>query len=146
MADPQCGRRCWRQAEIAAVFAGHCAATRCGRRAVLSMARPCRRKPAADLFDVIQVTYSVFDQRLADQVLPLAQRRNVGVMARSVLLKGALTARADHFAGAVGTIARPLTPLPPTGGGGRLGRDAGTGRHCFRLGPAPDQQCPGRHP
>ena len=50
-----------------------------------------------DLFDVIQVTYSVFDQRLADQVLPLAQAHNVGVMVRSVLLKGALTERADYL-------------------------------------------------
>ncbi|MCE7980622.1 MAG: aldo/keto reductase [Caldilinea sp. CFX5] len=50
-----------------------------------------------DLFDVIQVTYSVFDQRLADQVLPLAQAQNVGVMVRSVLLKGALTERADYL-------------------------------------------------
>ncbi|MEZ4860177.1 MAG: aldo/keto reductase [Caldilineaceae bacterium] len=52
---------------------------------------------ALDLFDVIQVTYSVFDQRLTDHVLPLAQAKNVGVMARSVLLKGALTERAEHL-------------------------------------------------
>jgi aryl-alcohol dehydrogenase-like predicted oxidoreductase len=50
-----------------------------------------------DLFDVIQVTYSVFDQRLADQVLPLAQAKNIGVMVRSVLLKGALTERSDYL-------------------------------------------------
>lgn len=50
-----------------------------------------------DLFDVIQVTYSVFDQRLADHVLPLAQAKNIGVMVRSVLLKGALTERADYL-------------------------------------------------
>ncbi|MBX3051348.1 MAG: aldo/keto reductase [Caldilineaceae bacterium] len=50
-----------------------------------------------DLFDVIQVTYSVFDQRLASHVLPMAQARNVGVMVRSVLLKGALTERAEHL-------------------------------------------------
>jgi aryl-alcohol dehydrogenase-like predicted oxidoreductase len=52
---------------------------------------------AHDLFDVIQVTYSVFDQRLTDRVLPLAAQQNVGVMVRSVLLKGALTERADHL-------------------------------------------------
>ena len=52
---------------------------------------------AYDLFDVIQVTYSVFDQRLADRVLPLAQANNIGVMVRSVLLKGALTDRADYL-------------------------------------------------
>jgi len=52
---------------------------------------------AYDLFDTMQVTYSVFDQRLADEVFPLAQAKNVGVMVRSVLLKGALTERADHL-------------------------------------------------
>ncbi len=51
----------------------------------------------ADLFDVIQVTYSVFDQRIADRVLPLARQQNVGVLVRSVLLKGALTERAEHL-------------------------------------------------
>ena len=50
-----------------------------------------------DLFDVIQVSYSVFDQRLADRVLPLANKKNVGVMVRSVLLKGALTEHAEHL-------------------------------------------------
>lgn len=52
---------------------------------------------ALDLFDNIQVTYSVFDQRLADQVFALAQAKNVGVIVRSVLLKGALTERADYL-------------------------------------------------
>ena len=52
---------------------------------------------ATDLFDTMQVTYSVFDQRVADRVLPLAQEKNVGVMVRSVLLKGALTERAEHL-------------------------------------------------
>lgn len=50
-----------------------------------------------DLFDTIQVTYSVFDQRLADRVFELAEEKNVGVIVRSVLLKGALTERADHL-------------------------------------------------
>jgi 1-deoxyxylulose-5-phosphate synthase len=49
------------------------------------------------LFDVMQVTYSVLDQRVADRVLPLAQTKNVGTVVRSVLLKGALTERADHL-------------------------------------------------
>ena len=52
---------------------------------------------ALDLFDTIQVTYSVFDQRLADRVFALAEEKNVGVIVRSVLLKGALTERADHL-------------------------------------------------
>ena len=42
-------------------------------------------------FDVIQVAHSIIDQRMADTVLPLAKRQNIGVTNRSVLLKGALT-------------------------------------------------------
>jgi aryl-alcohol dehydrogenase-like predicted oxidoreductase len=52
---------------------------------------------AHDLFDTIQVTYSVFDQRTAGAVLPQAEAQNVGVIARSALLKGALTERAEHL-------------------------------------------------
>lgn len=50
-----------------------------------------------ELFDAIQVTYSLFDQRLASRVFPTARRRNVGVMVRSVLLQGVLTERADYL-------------------------------------------------
>lgn len=52
---------------------------------------------AIDLFDVMQVTYSVLDQRLADAFFPAAAAQDVGVLVRSVLLKGALTERADHL-------------------------------------------------
>jgi 1-deoxyxylulose-5-phosphate synthase len=51
----------------------------------------------SDLFDVVQVTYSVLDQRLADAVLPLAADRNVGVVVRSILLQGVLTERGDYL-------------------------------------------------
>ena len=50
-----------------------------------------------ELFDAIQVTYSLFDQRLATRVFPTARRRGVGVMVRSVLLQGVLTERADYL-------------------------------------------------
>lgn len=50
-----------------------------------------------DLFDVMQVTYSVLDQRLADRFFAAAQARDVGIVVRSVLLKGALTERAEHL-------------------------------------------------
>ncbi|MEZ4710519.1 MAG: aldo/keto reductase [Caldilineaceae bacterium] len=50
-----------------------------------------------DLFDAIQVTYSVLDRRIEKEVLPRAQQQNVGIVVRSVLLKGGLTARADHL-------------------------------------------------
>lgn len=50
-----------------------------------------------DLFDVIQVAYSVLDRRLDAEVLPLARANKAGVVARSVLLKGVLTERGDHL-------------------------------------------------
>jgi len=50
-----------------------------------------------DIFDVMQVTYSVLDQRLSDHFLPAAQAQGVGVIVRSVLLKGVLTERGDHL-------------------------------------------------
>lgn len=49
------------------------------------------------LFDVMQITYSVLDQRLADHFFARAAAANMGILARSVLLKGALTDRAEHL-------------------------------------------------
>lgn len=45
----------------------------------------------SDFFETIQTAYSILDQRMAEHVLPQAQTSNVGVICRSVLLKGALT-------------------------------------------------------
>jgi aryl-alcohol dehydrogenase-like predicted oxidoreductase len=50
-----------------------------------------------DLFDALQVTYSVLDQRLADTIFPLAVKQNVGLLVRSILLQGVLTERGDHL-------------------------------------------------
>jgi aryl-alcohol dehydrogenase-like predicted oxidoreductase len=47
--------------------------------------------------DVLQIAYNVLDRRLEAEILPLARRQGVGVMARSVYLKGALTARGDDL-------------------------------------------------
>jgi aryl-alcohol dehydrogenase-like predicted oxidoreductase len=46
---------------------------------------------------MLQVTYSVLDQRLADRFFPMAAEHNVGVLVRSILLKGALTSRGDYL-------------------------------------------------
>jgi aryl-alcohol dehydrogenase-like predicted oxidoreductase len=51
----------------------------------------------SDLFDMLQVTYSVLDQRLSDQLLPTAAERDIGIVVRSILLKCALTARGDYL-------------------------------------------------
>ncbi len=50
-----------------------------------------------DVFDVLQVPYSVLDQRLNDEVIPMAEQKGVGIVSRSILLKGALTPKADHL-------------------------------------------------
>ncbi|MBI4617564.1 MAG: aldo/keto reductase [Planctomycetes bacterium] len=56
------------------------------------------------VFDVLQIAYSVLDQRPADRVLPAAAGRGIGILVRSVLLKGALTARGEH-------LPAPLEPV-----------------------------------
>ena len=50
-----------------------------------------------DLFDTVQVTYSIFDQRLADKLFHAATSQGVGILARSILLQGVLTERADYL-------------------------------------------------
>ena len=49
------------------------------------------------VFDVIQVAYSILDQRMVDHVLPLAARDEIGVINRSALLKGVLTDSSPQF-------------------------------------------------
>lgn len=44
-----------------------------------------------DYFATLQTAYSILDQRMTNRVLPTAQQKNIGVINRSVLLKGALT-------------------------------------------------------
>ena len=44
-------------------------------------------------FDTLQIAYNAIDKHLEQRVLPLAQERNVGIIVRSVLLRGVLTHR-----------------------------------------------------
>lgn len=70
--------------------------------------------------DALQVAYNVLDQRLADEIFPLAHANGVGIIVRSVFLKGSLTPRADdlppHLNGlrqkseAIRTYANSLNP------------------------------------
>ena len=48
-------------------------------------------------FDCIQVAYNLLDRQFEERVLPLAKENDVGVVIRSVLLKGALTYRYAHL-------------------------------------------------
>ncbi len=58
----------------------------------------------SNFFETIQTAYSILDQRMAPRVLPLAKEHNIGIINRSVLLKGALTPAAER-------LPEALTPL-----------------------------------
>jgi len=47
--------------------------------------------------EALQVAYNVLDQTLADDIFPLAQTQGVGLIIRSIYLKGALTDRAEDL-------------------------------------------------
>lgn len=59
---------------------------------------------ATGFFATSQLAYSILDQCMAPRVLPAAQEKQIGVIGRSVLLKGALTA-------AAGKLPDALAPL-----------------------------------
>lgn len=70
-------------------------------------------------FDCLQVAHSVLDRRPEARVLPEAAAKGVGIVTRSVLLKGVLSRRAASLhpalaplAGAVKALGRPLEELP----------------------------------
>ncbi|HBE90944.1 MAG: hypothetical protein A3E37_01715 [Candidatus Andersenbacteria bacterium RIFCSPHIGHO2_12_FULL_46_9] len=50
-----------------------------------------------NFFSTIQTAYSILDQRMAAQVFPAAFASNIGIINRSVLLKGALTSSVWHL-------------------------------------------------
>lgn len=47
--------------------------------------------------DMIQIAYNILDQRKSKTVLPAAQKNKVGILTRSALLKGVLSAKAQHL-------------------------------------------------
>lgn len=57
-----------------------------------------------NFFETSQLAYSILDQRMSKQVLPTAHQKNIGIINRSVLLKGALTPGATK-------LPEQLTPL-----------------------------------
>jgi len=65
---------------------------------------------ADDGYDTLQVAYNLADRTLEDKVLPLAEQQDVGIIVRSVLLRGVLTHRytllPDQLAGLKSAIAR----------------------------------------
>jgi len=51
----------------------------------------------SDIFDVIQIALSIFDQRMAQRILKIAERKNIGILARSVLLRGLIPCEMDKI-------------------------------------------------
>lgn len=49
-------------------------------------------------FETLQLAHSIFDQRMLPRVFPEAKKHNIGIINRSVLLKGALTPARVHLA------------------------------------------------
>src|SRR3989338_5074997 len=49
-------------------------------------------------FDVLQLAHSILDQRMVKRVFAEAEKNNIGVINRSVLLKGALTPASQYLA------------------------------------------------
>ena len=80
---------------------------------------------AQDQLDVLQVAFNILDQRMADDIFPLAQEKDVGLVVRSIYLKGVLTDRAENlpdrlaplkqrsrtFRRLVESLTPPLTPV-----------------------------------
>jgi aryl-alcohol dehydrogenase-like predicted oxidoreductase len=48
-------------------------------------------------FDTLQIAYNLADRTLEEHVLPQAQQRGIGIIVRSVLLRGVLTHRYMHI-------------------------------------------------
>jgi aryl-alcohol dehydrogenase-like predicted oxidoreductase len=55
-------------------------------------------------FDCLQIAYNILDRRPESKVFALAEQRDVGLVARSVLLKGALTSRHRHLPAALSEL------------------------------------------
>ena len=58
-----------------------------------------------DAFQALQVPFNLLDQGLADRVFPRAARENIGIVVRSVFLKGALTTQIGNV------LPQKLVPL-----------------------------------
>ena len=67
--------------------------------------------------DCVQVAYSPLDRRVEESVLPEARRLDVGVVLRSVLLKGALTERFVQLPEALAPVKECAAELAAIAGG-----------------------------
>ena len=50
-----------------------------------------------DFFDVIQIAYSILDQRMREKIIPALAKNNIGVLSRSAYFRGMLTEKIEHL-------------------------------------------------
>jgi aryl-alcohol dehydrogenase-like predicted oxidoreductase len=65
----------------------------------------------ARVFDCLQIAYSVVDRRPESQVVPKAREAGVGLVARSVVLKGAVTPKYRFLPGGLGVLIETVKGL-----------------------------------
>ena len=70
-------------------------------------------------YDVLQVAYNLADRSMAEEVLPRAARQGVGIVVRSVLLRGVLTHRAAYLPDALGELRGAVERLAALAEGAR---------------------------
>lgn len=67
-------------------------------------------------YDTLQVAYNLADKTLEAQVLPLAEQQNIGVIVRSVLLRGVLTHRFKYLPPALDDLKTAIGRLSQVAG------------------------------
>jgi 1-deoxyxylulose-5-phosphate synthase len=68
-------------------------------------------------YDTLQVAYNLADRTMEAQVLPLAQRQDIGIIVRSVLLRGVLTQRYPFIPPALDDLKAAIRRLDALAGG-----------------------------
>ena len=79
-----------------------------GEEAALAAIHSC-------VFDCLQIAYSVLDRRPEARVIPAAQAAGVGLVARSIVLKGALTHRYQYLPEPLAALKEAVRGLEPLG-------------------------------
>lgn len=73
----------------------------------------------AGCFDVLQIAYSLLDQRMAERVFPAARDAGIGIISRSALLKGVLTGKSEWLPPELSALKRAAVISRDTLAGGR---------------------------
>lgn len=50
-----------------------------------------------DCFDVLQIAYSILDQRMSEEVMPEARKNKIGIISRSAYFRGMLTKKIEYL-------------------------------------------------